>query len=121
MAKTNVDRLRECFGRDGDVHRVTYQGRLYAVTTGTGEGSYGSELGGSCAFAYAASELRAATLRAGDDWDYSEWCREVSTVEDKGLARKLARLGMRLTRGGSCAPVLSDAEFARSAAEGGAL
>jgi len=106
---SNIDRLDECL--TASVTPVVYQGRKYAVTQGTGEMNFGYGLGGEAAFAYAASDLRASDLRA-DGWDYSAWCNTVSTVEDVGLARKLAREhGMRLARSGSCAPVLSDAEF----------
>lgn len=110
---TKIEMLRRCVGQDVSVIGVTFRGRLYAVTQGTGERSYGRDGGGQCAFAYAASDLCAADLRP-EGWDYSEWCQEISPVEGAGLARKLARVyGLRLTVGGSCAPVLSDEQFAR--------
>jgi len=113
---SNIDRLAQLLA-PATVTTVEYRGRKYAVTQGTGERGYGAEGGGSAAFAYAASELRADTLRA-DGWDYSHWCSSTgpAPVEDAGLARVLARRhGLRLTRGGSCSPVLSDADFARVA------
>jgi hypothetical protein len=110
---SNIDRLEECFCNDVSVTVITWQGRKYAVTQGTGEMNFGADGGGSAAFAYAVSDLRAADLRP-DGWSYSDWCDTISPVEDVGLARKLAREhGMRLTRAGSCQPVLDDAEFSR--------
>lgn len=107
--------LKDCFGGDVSVTVVTFRGRKYVVTTGTGEMSYGRDGGGSAAFAYAASDLRSANLQP-EGWEYSSWCNTVSTVEDMGLARKLARTtGLRLTRGGACVPVLDDAAFVKIA------
>lgn len=109
-----VAQLEKLLGQDCHVTTVTYQGRKYAVTQGTGENHFGSDGGGSAAFAYSVSDLRAADLQE-DGWDYSDWCNTVSTVEDVGLARKLARAGIRLAHGGACNPVLSDDEFRRLA------
>jgi hypothetical protein len=112
-----VKQLEECLagggatvGSGATVDVVEYRGRQYAVTRGTGEVSFGGD-GGSGAFAYAVRDLRSASLDP-DGWDYTRWCNTMpAPVEDVGLARELARDGVRLTRSGSCAAVLSDAEF----------
>lgn len=106
-----VRMLIENLGSGASAKVVTYRGRRYVVTSGTGENNFGASGGGSAAFAYAISDLRVAALR-GDEWDYSAWCNTISTVEDIGLARMLARsFGQRLAHSGSCDPVLDDAAW----------
>lgn len=86
--------------------RLTVDGQPYLVTTGTGEGSYGSNLGGDAAFAYYADD---GTDKPIDS--YSDFCDVFTPVEDKKVAIEAAKIGLRLTKAGACRPVLSDEEF----------
>lgn len=109
---TNASRLERRLGDGCTVETIEHNGRRYVVTHGTGENQFGSDGGGSAAFAYRASDLRAADLRKGG-WDYSTWCNTISAVTDMSLAKALARRGIRLARPGACEAIMSDAEFAR--------
>lgn len=91
---------------------INVNGCDYIVTTGTGERSYGRDLGGSAAFAYDADDVRDAEQPKS----YSEFCDAVSPVgEDDSnwldLAVALAVRGRRLTIAGSCTPALTDREY----------
>jgi hypothetical protein len=91
-----------------DHMRIDVDGNEYVVTTGTGEMNYGSDLGGSAAFAYLASDVD----EMDDVADYGEFCDAIDTEEDRDLAIALAaREGLRLTHAGACTPVLSDEEY----------
>lgn len=91
---------------------VEINGTRYVVTTGTGERNYGSELGGSAAFAYDGDEVEELDQPA----NYAEFCDALSPVGEDDpnwleLAVALARLGMRLTVAGACTPALTDREY----------
>jgi hypothetical protein len=86
---------------------LEHDGETYYVTTSTGEMGFGRKFGGSAAFAYVAADVDAIE----DEIDYSEFCQRVDAETDRDLAIACAIEGMRLTKGGSCSPVLSDAEF----------
>lgn len=91
---------------------IEINGIEYVVTTGTGERSYGSDLGGSAAFAYDADDV----ADAGQPKNYSEFCEETSPVGEDDpnwldLAVALACRGQRLTVAGACTPALTDREY----------
>lgn len=92
---------------------VTVDGNEYVLTLGTGEVSYGSD-GGTCAFAYDASEYREVASRANS---YQDLCDELDPVGDFEELRRIAvyaaaRHECRVTIAGACNPVLSDDEYA---------
>lgn len=108
-----VKMLAKLLGSEVSVTCVTYLGRKYVITQGTGETSWGWDGGGACAFAYRMCDIKVADLRVAP-WDYSEWCGRVGALESCwGLARKLARSGVRIAIPGACEPMLSDVEFQR--------
>ena len=77
----------------------------YCIVYGTGERHYGSGLG-VLAFAYEADDHSECNIDT-----YQDFCDTFTPIEDVGLAQQLAVQGFRLTRAGSCAPVLTDQEF----------
>jgi len=104
-----------------DHDTIEINGTSYVVTTGTGECSYGRDLGGGAAFAYDAEDVE--DLEQPND--YNDFCEELSPVgEDDpnwlALAVALAVRGERLTIAGACRPALTDREYqiARMAAQG---
>lgn len=99
---------------------IEINGSTYVVTTGTGERSYGDDLGGSASFAYDADDVADLEQVA----DYAAFCDAVSPVGEDDpnwldLAVALATRGQRLTIAGACSPALTDREYriARIAAE----
>lgn len=102
MSKNILDRLSINYST------INHDGETYYVTTGTGEMGFGSKLGGSAAFAYVASDVDAIDE---EDADYTRFCELVDAGTDRDLALTCAVEGLRLTEGGSCSPVLTDAEY----------
>ncbi len=91
---------------------IEINGTEYVVTTSTDERSYGSDLGGSAAFAYDASDVEGAAQPA----NYSDFCDDACPVGDDDpnwldLAVALACRGQRLTIAGACTPALTDREY----------
>jgi hypothetical protein len=91
---------------------IEINGCDYVVTTGTGERGYGTELGGSAAFAYDAGVVE----NAEQPKNYSDFCDDVSAVGEDDpnwleLAVELACRGQRLTIAGACTPALTDREY----------
>jgi len=85
--------------------KISVEEQQYCIVYGTGERHYGSGLG-ELAFAYEADDESESSIDS-----YQDFCDTFSAIEDVGLARQLAVHGFRLTRAGSCAPVLTDEEF----------
>ena len=89
-------------------HIVTVDGIRYVVTTGTGE--YHTNLGTAC-FVYDADEVEA--LDAAKVCSYQGFCDATTPETDRRVAVVLAaRDDLRVIEGGSCRPVLSDADYA---------
>ena len=96
-------------------------GSEYVVTTGTGEVSYGRD-GGTACFAYDADAVAIFVARFSDGGEeagrrprYSEdfcaWLDPIADARDVAIWLA-AREEYRLTEGGACTPVLSDADYA---------
>jgi hypothetical protein len=77
----------------------------YLVTTGTGEGC----------FAYHVDDVARFLVQCIESADYNDFCEAVSPVEDRDVALALAHDGVRIDRGGSCMPVLTDSEYSEAA------
>jgi hypothetical protein len=99
---TVAKNLEKSLGQGCYATAYEIDGNRYIVTTGTGDGC----------FAYDADDVESFLDDLdGAEFDYNDFCQDVSPNADRDLAEALATHDVRICRGGSCTFVLNDAEY----------